>query len=161
MREAVIIRPATRHDAAMIVQFIHDLAAYEKLSHVCAANVDLIEQWLFGTKPVAYAAIAEWDGEAVGFALYFYNFSTFLSKPGLYVEDVFVAPTHRGRGIGKQLFQYLAKQALAEGCGRLEWWVLDWNAPAIAFYRSIGAVAMDEWTVQRVEGAALQALAGQ
>ncbi|WP_342776897.1 GNAT family N-acetyltransferase [Hankyongella ginsenosidimutans] len=114
---------------------------------------------LFGATPRAYALLAEVEGQPVGFALWFYNYSTFLGRHGLYVEDVFVEPEQRGKGIGKAIFADLARRAVAQGCGRMEWWVLDWNAPSIAFYRAIGAAAMDEWTVQRLEGDALRALA--
>ena len=154
------IREANPADAALIVGFIRDLADYEKLAHECQADVGMIEKWLFGANPKAYCAIAEWDGKPAAFALYFYNFSTFLSKPGIYLEDLFVKPEFRRKGIAKVLFQYLAKKAVAEGCGRLEWWVLDWNVDAITFYEKLGAKAMDEWTVQRIEGDALTLLAG-
>lgn len=153
------LRAAVAEDAPQIVQFIRDLAEYEKLLHECHVTEALVRQWLFGDTPRAWVMMAEWDGVAAGFALYFYNFSTFLAKPGIYVEDVYVKPELRGKGIGKALFVALAKQAVQEGCGRLEWWVLDWNEPAIRFYRSIGAEAMEEWTVQRVAGKALEALA--
>ncbi len=153
------IRAAGPEDAGLVLWFIRALAEYEKLLHECVADEELVRRHLFGDTPRAEAVIAELDGEPAGFALYFHNFSTFLAKPGLYVEDVFVKPEHRGRGIGRALFSHLAGIALARGCGRMEWWVLDWNAPAIGFYRAIGARAMEEWTVQRLTGPALEALA--
>lgn len=153
------IRPATPADTPLILQFIRELAEYEKLLHEVVATEDILQQTLFGDQAKAYVAIAEWDGEPVGFALYFYNFSTFLGKPGIYLEDLYVRPELRGKGIGKALLAYLAHKALEKGCGRLEWWVLDWNKPSIAFYKSIGAEAMDEWTVYRLSGEALDALA--
>lgn len=154
------LRDATADDSELIVEYIRELAAFEQLAHECKADEALIRQWLFGATPRAYCVMAEWDGAPAGFALYFYNFSTFLSQPGIYIEDVFVRPDFRRKGIAKNIFRHLARKALAEGCGRLEWWVLDWNTDAITFYQSIGAVAMDEWTVQRVSGEALQTLAG-
>ena len=153
------VREALPSDVPLIVALIHELADFEKLSHECMATEALIMQWLFSESPRAYSVIAEWEGEAAGFGLYFYNFSTFLSKPGIYIEDLFVRPAFRRKGIARQLFAYLAKKAMQEDCGRLEWWVLDWNRDAIAFYKGIGAKAMDEWTVQRVEGDALRQLA--
>lgn len=155
----ITLRDAVAADVPTITRFIHALAAYEKLAHACVAQAADIERWLFGERPRAHAVIAECDGAPAGFALYFYNFSTFLAKPGLYVEDAYVAPEQRGRGIGTQLFRFLAAKAVAEGCGRMEWWVLDWNQPAMDFYRAIHAVPMEEWTVQRLEGDALRALA--
>ncbi len=153
------IRKTTRDDAALIVDFIRELAVYEKLEHECKAEPELIGEWLFGVAPKAHCVIAEWDGKPAAFALFFYNFSTFLSKPGIYLEDLFVRPEFRRKGIAKSLFQYLAKRAVEEGCGRLEWWVLDWNKPALDFYASMGAEAMDEWTVQRIANDSLLALA--
>lgn len=153
------IRPATRADAALICQFIEELADYERLRDACKASPEAIAEHLFGEQVFAHCLIAEFDGEAVGFALYFFNFSTFLAKPGIYLEDLFVRPSVRGKGIGKALLQALAERALAKGCGRMEWSVLNWNAPAIAFYQSLGAKAQDEWSVYRLTGAALAALA--
>ncbi len=153
------IRPATRADAARICQFIEELADYERLRDACKASPEAIAEHLFGEQVFAHCLIAECDGEAVGFALYFFNFSTFLAKPGIYLEDLFVRPKVRGKGIGKALLQALAERALAKGCGRMEWSVLNWNAPAIAFYQSLGAKAQDEWSVYRLTGAALAALA--
>ncbi len=152
------LRPALPSDAALIVSYIRELAEYEKLLHECHATRELIEKWLFDENK-AGCILAEWEGKPAGFALYFYNFSTFLSKPGIYIEDLFVRPDFRRRGIAKALFRHLAQKALAEGCGRLEWWVLDWNKDAIRFYESLGAVPMNEWTVQRITGEALEKLA--
>lgn len=155
------IRNAQKEDAELIVQYIRELAEFEHLSHECKASPELIQEWLFGTTPRAECLLAEWEEKPAGFAIYFYNFSTFLAKPGIYIEDVFVRPDFRRKGIARRIFQYLAQKALAEGCGRLEWWVLDWNKDAIAFYESMGATAMSEWTVQRVTGKALEALAAK
>lgn len=153
------IRQAVPGDVAQIVQFIEDLADYEKLRDHCKADAASLMHWLFGDTPRAYCLMAEWDGRAAGFALYFYNFSTFLAKPGIYIEDVYVDPAYRRRGIAKALFAHLAAKAVEEGCGRLEWSVLDWNTPAIDFYISLGAVPMKEWIIQRMTGDALTGLA--
>jgi GNAT superfamily N-acetyltransferase len=157
----ISIRPAKSTDVATLMQFICELAEYEKLRHEVVGSEDMLAQALFGNNPKAFAVIAEKDGDPAGFALFFYNFSTFLCQHGLYIEDIYVRPAHRGMGIGKKLLVYLAQKAVAEGCGRLEWWVLDWNEPALAFYASIGANPMNEWTVQRVTGKALNALASE
>lgn len=157
----ISIRPAVRDDVPLVLQFIRELAEYERLSHEVQADEAGLAVQLFGTRPAAEVLIAEVDGVPAGFALYFHNFSTFLGKPGLYLEDLFVRPPYRGLGLGKRLMARLARVAVERGCGRFEWSVLDWNAPAIAFYRTLGAVGMDEWTVQRVTGDALQALAAQ
>lgn len=154
------IRNAVKSDAPQILQFIRDLAAYEKLSHDVVANLADIDRTLFGANPKAFALIAEWDGKPCGLALYFFNFSTFLGKHGVYLEDLFVPEKFRGKGIGKALLVRLAQIARENDCGRLEWSVLDWNEPSIAFYKSLGAVPMDEWTVYRLTGAALSKLAG-
>lgn len=154
-----ILREACPDDSQTVYRLILALARYEKLEHAVTATEADIRESLFGASPRAYALLAEVEGQPAGFALWFYNYSTFLGRHGLYVEDVFVEPEHRGRGIGKAIFADLARRAVAQGCGRMEWWVLDWNAPSIAFYRSIGAAAMDEWTVQRLEGDALHTLA--
>jgi len=156
---AVILRPATRADIPQILDFIRGLAEYEKLAHEAVATPALLETHLFGERPVAEVVIAEADGVPAGFALFFHSFSTFLGQPGLYLEDLFVLPSHRGLGIGRRLMVHLAQVAVARGCGRFEWSVLDWNAPALRLYRSLGAVGLDEWTVQRVTGDALRALA--
>ncbi|TDK23029.1 GNAT family N-acetyltransferase [Luteimonas aestuarii] len=153
------LRPATRADVPTILALIRGLADYEKLAHEVEADEDGLADTLFGTRPGAEVVIAEADGHAAGFALFFHNYSTFLARPGLYLEDLFVLPAYRGRGIGRALMVHLARLALERGCGRFEWSVLDWNVPAIGFYRSLGAVGMDEWTVQRVSGEALQRLA--
>ncbi|MBN8543130.1 MAG: GNAT family N-acetyltransferase [Alphaproteobacteria bacterium] len=153
------IRHAVREDTPLILDFIRQLAEYEKLSHEVIATEQTLSDSLFCDNPKGFCVIAEWNGAPVAFALYFYNFSTFLGKTGIYLEDLFVKPEMRGKGIGKSILKYLAQKAKAEGCGRLEWWVLDWNTPSIEFYKSLGAVAMDEWTVYRVTGKALDELA--
>ena len=158
---AIVIRPAVREDTGRILAFIRELAEYEQLAHEAVADEAGLAQQLFGPTPRAEVLIAEVDGEAAGFALFFHNFSTFVGKPGLYLEDLFVRPQYRGLGLGKRLMVRLAKLAVERDCGRFEWSVLDWNTPAIDFYRSLGAVGMDEWTVQRVTGDALAALAAQ
>ena len=155
------IRPASADDVPLIRQLIAELADYEKLAHaVVATEADLRAQ-LFGAHPAAEVLIGEVDGEPAGFALFFHTFSTFLGKRGLYLEDLFVRPAFRGAGLGRHLMAALARIALQRDCGRFEWSVLDWNQPAIAFYRRLGATGMDEWTVQRLEGAALHALAAR
>lgn len=153
------IRAAKPGDEALILSFIRDLAAYEKLSHEVTATDAEVRAKLFGDSPRVFCNIAEMDGEPAGFTVWFFNFSTFLGRHGLYLEDLFVSPQFRGKGIGKALLAHLARHAVAEGCGRLEWWVLDWNAPAIDFYKSLGAVAMSDWSVFRVTGDALERLA--
>jgi GNAT superfamily N-acetyltransferase len=155
------LRTATSKDAGLILAFIKKLAEYEKLSHEVVATEWELERTLFGPKPFAEVAIAELKGKPVGFALFFHNYSTFLGKPGLYLEDLFVEPETRGLGVGKALLIYLAKLAEERGCGRFEWAVLDWNEPSIRFYESLGAVAMKEWTVYRETGQALTKLASQ
>ncbi|MCB2096426.1 MAG: N-acetyltransferase family protein [Parvularculaceae bacterium] len=155
------IRKAEREDAALILRFIGELAVYEKLADDVVASVDDIERALFCENPKVFALIAEWEGAPCGFALYFFNFSTFLGRHGVYLEDLFVRETHRGKGIGKALLARLAAIAVENDCGRLEWSVLDWNAPSIAFYKSLGALPMDEWTVYRLTGPALVDLAGR
>ena len=153
------IRPATIEDVPLIRALIAELAEYERLADAAVATDDDLRAQLFGAQPAAEVLIGEVDGEAAGFALFFHNFSTFLGKRGLYLEDLFVRPAHRGSGLGKHLMAALARIAVQRDCGRFEWSVLDWNEPAIGFYRRIGAVGMDEWTVQRLEGDALHALA--
>ncbi|MEO1135216.1 MAG: GNAT family N-acetyltransferase [Pseudomonadota bacterium] len=155
------IRQAAPGDEPTILGFINDLASYEKLAHEVTAKPSDLTKTLFGEAPKAFALIAEWEGEAIGFALYFFNYSTFLGKHGLYLEDLFVQPGHRGRGAGKALLAALAKIAVDNDCGRMEWWVLDWNAPSIAFYKSLGAQPMDEWTVYRLTGNQLSSLAAK
>lgn len=159
------IRPAGAHDVATVMQFIRELAAYERLSHMVVADEALLRDTLFGARPGAEVLLVcerQGDGElAVGFALFFHNFSTFLGRPGLYLEDLFIQPAHRGKGYGRAMMVHLARLAVQRGCGRFEWSVLDWNEPSIRFYRSLGAVGMDDWTVQRISGDALIALAAQ
>ena len=154
------IRPAKAEDAANIASLIRELAVYEKLEHLANATPEDLIRHLFGDRPAAEVLIAEIDGEAVGFALYFSTFSTFRGQPGTYLEDLFVRPEYRGQGIGKALLSSVAKVAVERGSGRLEWSVLDWNKPSIEFYRSQGAKPMDEWTVFRVDEDALIRLAG-
>lgn len=153
------IRAALPADVPLILTFIRELAEYEKLLDEVSATEDLLKHTLFGQNPKAEVIIAEDDSNPIGFALFFHNYSTFLGKPGIYLEDLFVRPQYRGKGVGKQLLQYLARLALERNCGRLEWWVLDWNSEAIDFYQRIGAKAMDEWTVYRVTGPELTTLA--
>jgi GNAT superfamily N-acetyltransferase len=153
------ISPAAESDVPLILSFIRKLAEYEKLSHLVVASEANIREHVFGTNPVAEVLLAYWDGAPVGFALYFRNFSTFLGQAGIYLEDLFVEPEHRGKGIGKALLIRLAKIAVERGYGRLEWAVLDWNTPSIEFYRSLGAVPKDEWTAYRLTGDALSRLA--
>lgn len=153
------IRPATIDDVPLIRALIAELAEYEQLADAAVATDADLRAQLFGVAPAAEVLIGEVDGEPAGFALFFHNFSTFLGKRGLYLEDLFVRPAARGVGLGKHLMAALARIAVQRDCGRFEWSVLDWNAPAIGFYRRIGAVGMDEWTVQRLEGEALHALA--
>jgi GNAT superfamily N-acetyltransferase len=153
------IRSANADDVPAILAFIKALAEYEKLSHQVTATEAQLRSTLFGAKPAAQVLIAEWQGQPAGIALYFNNYSTFLAKPGIYLEDLFVYPEYRGKGIGKALLIALARICVERGYGRLEWSVLDWNTPAIEFYRSMGAVLMDEWTINRVTGDALQRMA--
>ncbi len=155
------IRPAAPADSTLIASLIRELAEYEKLLHECHVTPENIRHSLFGAKPQAECVIAERHGSSVGFALFFHNYSTFLAKPGLYLEDLFVRPAARGHGVGKALLAHLAQLALERGCGRFEWSVLDWNAPAIAFYESLGAKAQNEWTIYRITGDALTQLADQ
>jgi len=153
---SLTIREATRADVPLILTFIRELAEYEKLLHeVEATEADLAET-LFGSTPRAEVVIAESDGSPVGFALFFHNYSTFAGRPGIYLEDLYVRPAARGKGVGRALLAHLADLALARGCARLEWAVLDWNRAAIAFYESLGARAMDEWTVYRLSGETLR-----
>jgi GNAT superfamily N-acetyltransferase len=155
----ISITPATESDVPVILDFIRKLAEYEKLSHLVVATESDIHKNVFGPNPVAEVLLAYWDGVPVGFALYLRNFSTFLGQAGIYLEDLFVEPAHRGKGIGKALLIRLAKIAVERGYGRLEWAVLDWNTPSIEFYRSLGAVPLDEWTAYRLTGDALSLLA--
>ncbi len=152
------IRPATPADLPLIAQLIRDLADYEKLLHEVRFDEAVLGQKLFGVHPYAEVVIGEIDGAPQGFALFFHNFSTFEGKPGIYLEDLFVRPDARGSGLGKALLSHLARLAMERDCARLEWSVLDWNSPAIGFYQKLGARLMDEWTVMRVDGPALQQL---
>lgn len=156
---ALTIRAATINDVPQILAFIRALAVYEKLEHMVVADEGQLRKTLFGARPAAEVRIADWAGAPAGFALFFHNYSTFLGKPGIYLEDLFVLPEFRGKGIGKSMLIHLAQLAVERDCGRLEWSVLDWNTPAIEFYKSLGAVAMDEWTIYRVSGDGLPALA--
>ena len=155
------IRAASVEDCAIIHSFIMELAVYEKLAHEVVATPEVLAETLFGPRPGAEVLIAEYEGRPVGYALFFQSFSTFLGRPGLYLEDVYVQPALRGRGIGKAIMTRLAALAVERSYARFEWSVLDWNEPSIQFYRSIGAVPMEGWTVQRLTGQALLALAAQ
>lgn len=155
------IRLATQADVPLILKFIQDLAEYEKLADQVVATEQKLIETLFSAQPAAEVVIAESAGQPAGFALFFHNYSTFLAKPGLYLEDLFVLPEFRGQGLGKLLLTYLAKLAVDRGCGRFEWSVLDWNQPAIDFYQAQGAVLMTDWRINRVTGPALSALAAQ
>ncbi|HXY96255.1 MAG TPA: GNAT family N-acetyltransferase [Steroidobacteraceae bacterium] len=157
---ALSVRRAAPPDVPVILAFIRELAVYEHLEHEVVATGADVHAALFGARTYAEVALACLDGEPVGFALYFHNFSTFLGKPGIYLEDLYVRPEARGCGAGKRLLAYLAHTALERGCARLDWAVLDWNAPSIAFYRGLGGVAQSEWTTYRLAGPALARLAG-
>ena len=152
------IRSATPADIALILRLIRALAIYEKMEDQVVATEELLNEWIF-EKQIAKVLIAEVDGIPVGFALWFHNFSTFLGRGGIWLEDLFVEPEYRGKGIGKQLLAHLAAYAVEHGCGRLEWCCLDWNEPSIRFYRSLGAVPMNDWTTYRVSGETLDTLA--
>ena len=157
---SLTIRRAQPGEAGLVLSFIRELADYERLSHEVEARVADFALALLGERPRLYCAITEWNGEAVGFAVWFVNFSTFSGRHGIYLEDLYVRPSHRGKGLGKALLVYLAKECVDNGWARLQWAVLDWNAPSIAFYKSLGAVMMDDWTLCRVTGPALTRLAG-
>lgn len=157
----VTIRPAQSGDAATVLRFVRELAEYEREPDAVVATEAMMDEALFGAAPKAEALIAEVDGEAVGFALFFHTFSTWTGRQGIWLEDLYVTPDARGSGAGKALVSAVAGICIDRGCPRFEWWVLDWNEPAIGFYRSIGAEAMDEWTTQRVTGDALVKLAGR
>jgi alkylated DNA nucleotide flippase Atl1/GNAT superfamily N-acetyltransferase len=154
------VSPASESDVGAILQLIRGLAEYEKLSHEAAATEEDLRRWLFGASPAAEVLMAFAGEQAVGFALFFTSFSTFVGKPGIYLEDLFVLPAWRGRGVGSRLFRAVARVTVERNSGRLEWAVLDWNDPALNFYRKLGAVPMDQWTVQRLTGQALQDAAG-
>jgi GNAT superfamily N-acetyltransferase len=153
------IRPATPKDAALIVQFVRDLAEYERDPKAAVASEEDFLRDGFGADPKFKVVFAEWEGKPAGFALFFYNYSTWQGRPGLYLEDLFVKPEFRGKGIGKALLLHLAKIAVENNCGRYQWQVLDWNIPAIEFYKSLGAEIMKEWLTMRVEGEVLTKLA--
>ena len=155
------IRPAISADLPLIAQFIRDLADYERLAHEVRFDEAVLGDRLFGARPYAEVLIGEIDGAPQGFALFFHNFSTFEGKPGVYLEDLFVRPEARGSGLGKALLAALARTAIERDCARLEWSVLDWNDPAIQFYKKLGAKPMDEWTIFRVDGEALEQLSEQ
>ncbi len=159
MEERFLIRPAASADVAELLRLIGELAEYEKLSHMAVGTPPMLHEALFGARPSCEALIAESGGRAVGFALFFTTFSTFLCKPGLYLEDLFVEPAHRGAGIGKALLRGLAALAMQRRCGRFEWRVLDWNEPSIRFYESLGAVVMPEWELVRMTEKEIAALA--
>jgi GNAT superfamily N-acetyltransferase len=155
------IRAVFEEDAPLILQLIKELAEYEELSHEVVATEETLRKSLFGERRFAEALIGEVEGEPAGFALFFHNFSTFLGRPGIYLEDLYVRPEFRGSGLGRALLAYLARLALERGCGRLEWSVLDWNEPAIGLYKSVGAAPVDGWTGYRVAGKALEELGGE
>ncbi|NJL82363.1 MAG: GNAT family N-acetyltransferase [Chloroflexaceae bacterium] len=159
MDSSFSIRPAAAADIPAIFSLVAALADYEHLSHALTGNPQALEEHLFGDRPYAEAILAESGEKAIGYALFFPNYSTFLTKPGIYLEDIFVLPAYRRRGIGKALLGYVAGLALQRGCGRLEWSVLDWNQSAIAFYQSLGAEVLQEWRICRVTEAGLQAIA--
>jgi len=154
------VRAAEARDIPLILRLVRELAEFEREPDAVVATEDMLSDALFGAEPAAEAVIAEHDGEAVGFALFFQNFSTWTGRPGMYLEDLYVTPAARGLGVGTEILRHLARIAVERGYGRFEWAVLDWNEPAIAFYRSMGAVGMDEWRIQRVSGEALERLAG-
>jgi GNAT superfamily N-acetyltransferase len=159
--ESLVIRPAEPHEAPLVLSFVRELAEYERLSHEVVATEEGMRQALFGPRPYAEVIFACLNGEPVGFALFCYNFSTFLARPGIHLEDLFVRPKCRGRGIGQKLLSWLAREALARGCGRLEWAVLDWNEPSIKFYDSLGARALKEWFTYRLSGESLEKVASR
>ena len=156
---SLLIRRARRDEAGVVLSLIRELAEYEKLLHEVEATEAMIADALFCATPRLFADIAEWNGEVAGFSVWFINFSTFSGRPGIYLEDLFVRPSLRGKGIGKALLSHLAKECVTNNWSRLQWSVLDWNAPSIAFYKSLGAVMMDEWTICKVAGPALNQLA--
>jgi GNAT superfamily N-acetyltransferase len=161
MAETCRIRPAAPADVSLILSLIRELADYEKLAHEVQATEADLKTALFGARPHAECVIAELGGKPAGFALFFHNFSTFLAKPGIYLEDLYVKPELRGKGVGRALLAHLASLALRRGCGRFEWAVLDWNEPAIGFYKSLGAKMMEDWKINRLAGKALEKLAAE
>ncbi len=154
-----MIRDTTVDDCDLILNFIKELAEYERLSHEVTATREILQETLFGENPHAEVLIGEFKRDPVAYALFFHNFSTFTGRPGIYLEDIYVRPQMRGKGFGKCLLAYIAKLAVERNCTRVEWSVLDWNEPSIQFYRSIGAIPMDEWTVQRLHGGVLNSFA--
>lgn len=158
---SLVIRPARPGEGALVLSLVHELADYEKLAHEVDATDAMMERALFGPHPRVFCDLAEWNAEPVGLALWFYNFSTFRGRHGIYLEDLFVRPAVRGRGIGKALLKHLARRCVVEKLARMEWSVLDWNAPSIDFYKAHGAVLMDGWTICRITGEALTALGGE
>ena len=158
---SLAIHRARRDELPLVLSLIRELAAYEKLSHEVAATEAMIEAALFSDSPRLFCEIAEWNGEPAGFAVWFVNFSTFAGRFGIYLEDLFVRPQHRRNGIGKALLAYLAKECVENGWARLQWAVLDWNTPSIEFYKTLGAVLTDEWTLCRLTGSALDVLAAK
>jgi diamine N-acetyltransferase len=155
------IHRASRDELPLVLSLVRELAAYEKLSHEVAATEAMIEAALFCDSPRLFCDIAEWNGEPAGFAVWFVNFSTFAGRFGIYLEDLFVRPQHRRNGIGKALLAHLARECVENGWAQLQWAVLDWNTPSIEFYKTLGAVLMDEWTLCRITGPALDALAAK
>lgn len=153
------IRSSNADDCPLILQFIKELAEYENLSHEVVATPQILQQSLFGERPYAEVLIAEYQATPVAYALFFHNLSTFTGRPGIYLEDIYVQPEMRGKGFGKSMLSYIAKLAVERNCTRVEWSVLDWNEPSIQFYRSIGAIPLEEWTVQRLHGEALSKFA--
>jgi len=161
MTDVITIRPAREDEVPLVLQFVRELAEYEHLLHEAVASEERVRRDLFGPRPYAEVIFACLDDEPVGFALFFHNYSTFVGKPGIYLEDLFVRPNVRGKGLGKALLTWLAAEAVRRDCGRLEWSVLDWNEPSIKFYKSLGARPMDEWTIFRLDGEALRRAASQ
>jgi GNAT superfamily N-acetyltransferase len=159
MSNRLTITPATQSDVPLILELIKELASYEKLAHEVTATEELLTETLFGTRRYAEVVVASYDGQPVGYALFFHSYSTFVGRPGLYLEDVFVRPTMRGKGIGKAILVYLARLAVERKCGRFEWSVLNWNEPSIKFYELLGAKPMDDWTVYRLAAESLERLA--
>ena len=156
MNSELIIKQAVEEDIPLLLSFIKKIAGYEKLSHEVITTEEILRESLFGKKPSAEVVFGYLDNQPVSYAVYFYNFSTFIGKKGLYLEDLFVLPELRGKGIGKKMLLNLIKKAVDENCGRMEWAVLDWNEPAINFYKSLGAKPMDEWTTFRMDESALK-----
>jgi GNAT superfamily N-acetyltransferase len=159
--DRIHVRPATPSDVPLVLDLIRGLAEYERLLHKCVASEQALRDHMFGPRPYCEVIVAEEGNRPAGFALYFHNYSTFLAKPGIYLEDLFVVPELRRAGVGQALLARLAQIAVERGCGRLEWAVLDWNEPAIGFYKRLGARLMDDWTTCRLEGEALESLAAK